>query len=506
MSTSLKTLNIKKVDYKKTGFFRFKKLDDRYLITNDIGQFLYLKPLEFLTFIEGKVKPKTTLYSRLLQNNFLRDSLDFDSMIAKYQQRNAFLAQGPSLHIVVVTLRCDHKCVYCQAASRPMNAEGYDMDKRTAKKVVDTIFETPSKVISIEFQGGEPLANWPVVKYIVEYARQKNKTVKKELHFTLVSNFSLMDEEKFKWIFKNKIGVCTSIDGPREVHDLNRPRAGKESFSTAMTWLEKVRKEYQARLKKNEWDYIYSPGALITVTRRALKYPVEIVNTYRKLGLNTIFLRPLAKLGFAKETWETVGYEVKEFVDFYKKALNYIIKLNMQGKLFIEYTAMTFLVKILGGIDPGQLDLRTPCGAGIGQLLYNYNGEVYTCDEGRMLQDDLFRIGNVFRDDYKDLINSEVVKTTCTASCLDGLYCDRCVYKPYCGVCPAWNYGETGTIFTQLAENRKHLLNEAILDFIFKKMENIKVKKVFEKWVAEYAKQIEKRQEFYQKKNLVKVS
>jgi hypothetical protein len=31
-----------------------------------------------------------------------------------------------------------------------------------------------------------------------------------------------------------------------------------------------------------------------------------------------------------------------------------------------------------------NLELRSPCGAGIGQLLYNYDGKVYTCDEGRI--------------------------------------------------------------------------------------------------------------------------
>jgi hypothetical protein len=116
-----------------------------------------------------------------------------------------------------------------------------------------------------------------------------------------------------------------------------------------------------------------------------------------------------------------------------------------------------------------------------------------------MLQDDLFRIGTVHKHDYGALINSSVVKTVCTASCLEGLYCDRCAYKVYCGVCPAWDYGEHNTIFPQLNKNRKHLLNEAILDFIFEKMQDKKVLKVFESWVADFNKQIDKKQEYYQK-------
>ena len=48
--------------------------------------------------------------------------------------------------------------------------------------------------------------------------------------------------------------------------------------------------------------------------------------------------------------------------------------------------------------DPNYLDIRSPCGAGIGQIAYSYDGKIYTCDEGRMLGgmgDDIFCIGNV---------------------------------------------------------------------------------------------------------------
>ncbi|MBU0579570.1 MAG: His-Xaa-Ser system radical SAM maturase HxsB, partial [Candidatus Margulisbacteria bacterium] len=452
--------------------------------------FIFLQQKEFESFLLGDVKEKSLLYEKLLKNNLIRGSLNFDQMIELYQKRHSFLARGPSLHIVVLTLRCDHKCVYCQAASRGESAKEYDMSISTAKRVVDTILESPSKTITIEFQGGEPLANWPTLKYIVEYARRKNKSIGKELHFTLVSNLTFMDEAKFNWIFKNQIGVCTSIDGPEYLHNENRKNKTNNSYQIATKWIKKIKQKYEKVKDDDRRKYIYAPGALITVTRNALKYPKEIVDEYCKMGFDTIYLRPLAKLGFAKETWQKIGYEVNEFIDFYKKALNYIFEKNYKKSgLFIEYTALTFLVKILAGRDPGQLDLRSPCGAGIGQILYNYDGNVFSCDEGRMLEEDLFKIGNVYNNSYKDIVSNKAVKSICAASCLDGTYCDSCVYKVYCGICPAWNYGESGKLFTQLHENRKHLLNEGVLDFLFEKMENKKVRAVFEKWVEEYKKQ-----------------
>jgi sulfatase maturation enzyme AslB (radical SAM superfamily) len=67
--------------------------------------------------------------------------------------KNDFLAYGPSLHIIVTTLRCNHKCQYCHAAVAPMSAKNMDMTKKTAKKVVDTIFYTSNSSLTIEFQG-----------------------------------------------------------------------------------------------------------------------------------------------------------------------------------------------------------------------------------------------------------------------------------------------------------------------------------------------------------------
>jgi|TARA_Y100001960_G_C14494463_1_gene738371 sulfatase maturation enzyme AslB (radical SAM superfamily) len=73
-------------------------------------------------------------------------------MIEGYAKKNEFLNFGPSLHIMVTTLRCNHKCEYCHAAVAPMTAKNMDMSLSTAKKVVDTIFYTSNPAITIEFQ------------------------------------------------------------------------------------------------------------------------------------------------------------------------------------------------------------------------------------------------------------------------------------------------------------------------------------------------------------------
>ena len=53
--------------------------------------------------------------------------------------------------------------------------------------------------VTLEFQGGEPLLNWPVVKFLTEHARKFN-TLGKNLNIVLVTNMLLMDEEKMRFL------------------------------------------------------------------------------------------------------------------------------------------------------------------------------------------------------------------------------------------------------------------------------------------------------------------
>jgi len=479
----MSSLNLKKIKYNQLGFFRFKKFKNKYLLTNDVGDFLFLTKKEFENFLTNNLEKDKEPYLSLKEKNFLKNELDLTEMIEKYRSKKAFLFGGPSLHIVVVTLRCNHRCIYCHASAQDMSRKDLDMNQKTARQVVDKIFQTTSPFVAIEFQGGEPLINWPVVKFIIEYAQKKNKQIKKDLQIRLVSNFSLMTEDKFKYLLSKKVNLCTSLDGPERLHNKNRPMIKGNSYKNVAKWVKKFYRIYPDLRKKG---YIYKMAGLLTISRFSLPYWKEIINEYLKLGFDNISLRVLDPFGFSQSSWQKIAYSAKDFINFYKKSLSYIIKLNLKGKKFREEIATVFLTKILTNHDPNHLDFRSPCGAGIGQLAYNYNGDVYTCDEGRMMSmmgDESFRLGNIFKNSYQEIVTSPIVRTLCTASCLEGLpHCSNCVYKPYCGVCPIYNYFAQGNIFGQMPNNQRCQINQAILDFLFEKLENPQIKTILETW------------------------
>ncbi len=480
----LQTIN--KFDDKSVGYFRFKKFDaDNYLLTNEVGQYIFLKEKDFKDFITGQLSPKANVYKELRANLFIKDEAYTPTLIEKYRARNSFLKFGPSLHIIVVTLRCNHSCIYCHASAGNQTDKSLDMDLAMAKKIVDVIFKSTNNAIAIEFQGGEPLLNWPVVKFIVQYANEKNKLEQKDLLIRLVSNFSLLDEAKMKFFIDNKVHFCTSLDGDEETHNFNRKYSCGNSFAEASKWIKRIKAAYVGKFKGKKKDY-YNVGALITITRKTLGNYKKVIDAYLDLGIRSIYLRYLNPYGFAMSAQENIWYTPEEFLDFYQKTLDYILAKNKEGKLFLEATAVTYLRKILLQEEPHNLDMRSPCGAGIGQMAYNYNGDVYTCDEGRMISrmgDEMFKLGNINENSFEQLINNNLCKSICLASCTTGLpgHSDQ-VYQPYWGTCPVYNYSLYGNIFPQMKNNFKWQIDEKILDYIFVKLQDKKNRDIFMEW------------------------
>lgn len=475
------------LDQETPGFFRFRQVGDRMLITNIEGSFALLSADEFAAYARGKLDPSSAIHAELKEKNFLRASFSQQKAVDKIRLRKRFLHYGPNLHMIVITLRCNETCVYCHASRAEMDATHTDMTREIAEKTVDRIFETTSPGVTIEFQGGEPLVNFPVLQHVIEYAIEKNKTVGKDLDFTMVSNLALMTEEKLEYLLKHKVQICTSIDGPRDVHDKQRKLPGSSSYDSATQWMRRINTAYgEAGLDPT----LYHVEALLTTTRETLPRWKELVDTYVELGCRALFLRPVDPFGFAEKTRRIVEYPRAEFLQFYAKAVDYIVELNQQGVEILERYAAIFLTKMLTGEDPNFLDIRSPSGAGIGALAYNYDGKIFASDEARMLYemgDDTFMIGDVHTSRYRDLVGHETVRALVIASNRDALPdCVTCAYNPYCGTDPIHTHKTQGSLFGAMRESSLCAVHKGIQDYLFGKLAqgDPQVLEIFDKWTT----------------------
>jgi His-Xaa-Ser system radical SAM maturase HxsB len=434
---------------------RIKKIKDQLLMVADHGAWVLLTKGEYSSILNGTASQQ--IISLLESRGIIATEENIDSITEAYRKRNHFLFLGTALHIIIPTLRCNHQCIYCHSASATPEKAGKDMDEKTADSILNFIFQSPNQQIKIEFQGGEGLLNKNVIRYIIEHVKELEKETKKNAKIVLVTNLTLMDEAFLDYLLSRDVTLTTSLDGPEEVHNKNRKYfGGQGTYKDVVKWVEAIKQK-----KKNV-------GLLMVTTRHSLPFWKEIIDEYVRLGASTIQLKYLNKLGFADKEWAEIGYPPEEFIYFWKKGIDHIIDLNKKGTRIRERTAILILKKILTTQEPGFLDFRTPCGIVGGQMAYNHNGDIYSCDEGR--SSELFRLGNVKETTYTEVFNTKTARSLISSSIIDNYLCDACVYKPFCGTCPVINYAEQGNIIPKLATNSRCKISKSQIEYIFQKL------------------------------------
>ena len=461
----------------KKNFFNYREMRQKVLLTNDLGRYVFLSKEEFYRFLRDQLDPQEEITQRLMDEFFLYDGSEYEFVerageAFRMYRRNLF--QGAALHIFVLTKQCNQQCVYCQASTELERHT--QMSGETAAKAVDIALQTTAQYVTFEFQGGEPLMNFDTLQFIVEYAEEQNQSRGKNLEFSVVTNLMLLDEEKLEFLTKHGVSICTSLDGDEILHNKNIHYFQQNTF-------EIMKKKIQMIQDKGA-----SVSAIQTTTRDSLPRYREMVDQYLAFGLNQITIRPLTQLGYAAKNWAKIGYTVDEFLNFYRKSLDYIIEQNQQGTFILEGHARMFLSKIFCRDAGNYMELRSPCGGAIGQLAYYYNGKVYSCDEARMLAemgDDSFCLGNVEQDTYESIVSNPVCKTIARSSCLEGLAdCDGCVYQPYCGTCPVISYARYQTVYPSMLQEYRCRIYKGIQDILFEKLEqqDEEVVEIFRRW------------------------
>lgn len=369
---------------------------------------------------------------------------------------------GPSLHIIVPTLQCDHSCRYCQV-SRSLSGNGHTISQQDLLNACDTIFESPAENLTIEFQGGEPLLRFDLIRFAIEWITERNLSENRRLRFVITSTLHHLDEQKCEFLRKHSVYLSTSIDGPAELHNINRPLPTRDSYQRTVDGIAMARE-------------LVSPdcvSALMTTTRESLTYPKAIIDEYLKLGFGEVFLRSLSGYGFARRNAPQMGYSLEQFQAFYEQALGYILKLNNQGIHFREVAASIVLNKILSPFDAGYVDLQSPTGAGLSTLVYNYDGFVYPSDESRMLAemgDTSLRLGRI-GDSLSELLNSQVQRDLIQASLVQFTPgCDECAYSSYCGPDPISAKSQWGDIFAPVRMTSHCQRSLWLFDLMFMKL------------------------------------
>lgn len=164
-----------------------------------------------------------------------------------------YLENGVNGLILQVTQNCNLKCRYCSFACDEtiLNRDHSEkiMSWEIAKGALDFLHKHSknTKLLSIGFYGGEPLIETNLIEKCIEYT--KKIFFDKVLTFNITTNGTIMNSKILKLLKDNNVNLLVSLDGPKEIHNINRRYFinGKGSF-------EKVYENLMF-IKNNDYEY-----------------------------------------------------------------------------------------------------------------------------------------------------------------------------------------------------------------------------------------------------------
>ena len=421
--------------------FRHRQLADGvFVAVSDSGDFAFLDDSELIALRNHSNTLPRERIAELKSKFFLMSPTSGGVrrlLASRVAARQETVFSGPSLHIFVTTLKCAHTCRYCQV-SRSLSDDGFTMSIQMVSDACDAVFQSPAPAITVEFQGGDPLLRFDLVRFAIERITELNRNENRQLRFVIASTLHQLDAEMCAFLKSNRVYLSTSIDGPQSLHDKNRPVPGRDSYARTVSGIHMARS-------------LISPdsvAALMTASRESLACPEDIVDAYVGLELNEIFLRPLSRHGFARRNASSLGYAMEDFHAFYDRAFERILDWNRKGVPIREVGACIVFNKLLCSFDGGYVDLQSPTGAGLAVLVYNYDGYVYPSDEARMLAaagDTTLRLGRI-GDPLDTMLTGAVQQRLLDASWSTSVPgCRDCAYNRYCGPDPVSSYNEFGS-------------------------------------------------------------
>jgi len=454
--------------------YNSKKISGHFLVSNLLGCWDVLDPQEFRALEQFSLDEASPLFDRLYDKGLIVKEDNVSRMIAEFRSLHSHLFTDASLHIVVLTTRCNIACRYCQARVD----DPRDMTLDVAAQVVTTALNRRNPNINLEFQGGEPLLNWDVMKSLIESVRGSN-IPNKNVAINLVTNGLLLDDQKTEFLLDHHVGICISLDGPEAVHNTNRVFGnGQGTYHDVKEAVQRLKKARESR-GRNDEAYL-----LPTLSQDSLKSAKEIIDEYVEWGVASVALRPMNKIGGARCHWDQIGYDPEEFNRFWAEAVDYMLDLNRRGINIKERMASVMLMKILRKRNPGFVDLMSPCGAGRSVMTYMPNGDIYPCDEARMASRDMFRLGNVLEDSYEDIIKSPKFFSIFKSSLMD-FWDYNSAFSPWMGTCPVLNFLSQGNLVPRITQTPMYKIYRFQFEYLFKKMiEDPDTREIFDQWAV----------------------
>lgn len=312
---------------------------------------------------------------------------------------------------------CNMRCAYCfyrdVADNREHAFEGM-LSLGRMEQVIAAATEYAEGYCSFAFQGGEPtLAGLDFFRQVVAL-QEKYRRPGLQIRNAIQTNGFGIDDEWAEFLSKHQFLVGLSLDGPAELHDLNRrDNQGKRTHDRIMKTVR--------LFEKHKVEY----NILCVVTGKNAKSIQRIYQFYKKNNFKWLQFIPCLEPLEQERGTESYHLSVRSYGDF----LIRIFDLWYQDLQKGEYVSIRHLdnwLKILLGEPAESCDMVGHCSI---QFVIEGDGGVYPCDFYVL---DQWRLGTVGEQSFAELAQSETAERFIRSSLAVPEKCRGCPVRPVC--------------------------------------------------------------------------
>lgn len=312
---------------------------------------------------------------------------------------------------------CNLNCKYCfysdVAKNREVQSYGM-MSTDTLENIVKKAFLYADQYVGFAFQGGEPtLIGLEFYEKLIEYVDKYNENNIK-VSYSIQTNGIIIDSRWARFLVKHNFLVGLSIDGTKEIHDLNRiDKNGLGSYKQ----VEKTVK----LLKEHRVEF----NILSVVNKAVAKHPLKIYNHFKKNDIKYLQFIPCLDPFNEVKGNRVYSLTPEDYGDFLCKLFDEWYKDIMNDK-HISIRFFDNIVLMLMGYPPESCDMRGRCSV---NAVIESDGSVYPCDFYVM---DEWRMGNINTSSFDTILNSDIGKKFTEISFHMDETCQACMFKQIC--------------------------------------------------------------------------
>jgi uncharacterized protein len=296
---------------------------------------------------------------------------------------------------------CNLRCRYCFA-----DAGTYDqtamMNREVARASVDMLmrYSGEEEHCNILFFGGEPLLNMDTLSHIIEYAREQAKVYGKSVHFSLITNGTLLTPQNVDYLVHQRVRVEISIDGPAKFHDRCRVFGdGRGSHA-------QVAAGARMLCEKSRWPV--AANATLTHCHPSFK---EMAAHFESLGFGGSGIKLCVLPEEMQGVLSDIALTTRDIVELQEECREYVYDLVAQAEFKPAFPNLFEFRQFVRFLASRR---RRTCNCGVGRYLISVSatGDVYPCYGVIGVKGSAYRMGNVLNGPLHFELLKDICRTT----------------------------------------------------------------------------------------------